>query len=314
MKNGIEIAGSIIVDNIREVKRFPSQGELVTIDRVLKAVGGLVANDAIDIKKIDPSIDVLVSAKIGDDENGEFLKQTLTNFSLSLENLKTTSKPTSFTEVISVIGGQRTFLNYTGAADDFGFEDISFDYSMIHLGYFTLLKKIDDGDGLKILKCAKEKGIITSIDMISNEKFDYSPIVKCLPYVDNLIINEFEAGRLLNEKVDSKNLIQSAKNLKKLGVINRVIIHMPEKCCCVTDNETIELNSLKLDSDLIIGATGAGDAFCSGCLVGIYHNYSNKEILKLATSIAASSLLGADATSSIISLSETENFYNKYKR
>lgn len=314
MKQGIEIAGSIIVDNIREIKRFPSQGELVTIDRVLKAVGGLVANDAIDIKKIDSSIDILASAKIGDDENGQFLKDTLDKFSLNLSNLKVSSKSTSFTEAISVIGGQRTFLNYTGAADEFGIEDVSFDYSMLHLGYFTLLKRIDDGDGLKILKHAKEKGIITSIDMISNEKFDYSPIVKCLPYVDNLIINEFEAGKLLNEKVDSFNLVESAKKLKKLGVINRVIIHMPEKCCCVTNTETIELGSLKIDQNLIIGTTGAGDAFCSGCLVGIYHQFSNRDILKIASSIAASSLFGADATSSIITLSEVEDFYNMYRR
>ena len=82
MKKGIEIAGTIIVDIIKEINHFPSKGELVYINRVLKSVGGLVPNDAIDIKKIDYSIEVSVSGKIGDDENGDLIYETLRNFNI----------------------------------------------------------------------------------------------------------------------------------------------------------------------------------------------------------------------------------------
>lgn len=312
MKKGIEIAGTIIVDIIKEINHFPSKGELVYINRVLKSVGGLVPNDAIDIKKIDYSIEVSVSGKIGDDENGDLIYETLRNFNI-VNNLKTSSKPTSFTDVLSVVGGQRTFLNLPGANGEFGFDDVLFEYSMLHLGYFTLLDKVDNGDGLRILETAKQKGIITSIDMVSSDVDKYSQIIECLPYVDNLIINEYEAGKLLKTNVDETNLVESAKRLKKLGVINRVIIHMPNKSCCVDDDGSIEANSLHIPPELIVGTTGAGDAFCSGCLVGIYHNFDNERILKMATTIAASSLFSADATNAVISLEEVEEFYNKYR-
>ena len=312
MKKGIEVAGTLIVDVIKEVDHFPFEGELVYINRTLKAVGGLVPNVAIDIKKIDSSIDVGVSGKIGKDENGRLLKDQLGSFGIDTNNLRTSSKPTSCTDVISVVGGQRTFLNLTGANDDFNIDDVSFNYSMLHLGYFTLLKKIDEGDGLKILKKAKVKGIITSIDMVSGNNDKYSPIIECLPYVDNLIINEYEAGKLLNKKVDENNMIDAAKELKKMGVINRVIIHMPKQSCCVDDNSSFILKSLQIPNNLIVGTTGAGDAFCSGCLVAFYHGYDNEKVLKIASSIAASSLFEADATSSILSLSNVEDFYNKY--
>lgn len=312
MKKGIELAGTLLVDIIKEVDRFPSQGELVYIDCVSKSVGGLVPNDAIDIKKIDPSIGVITSGRIGDDENGKFICKTLNKFNVNTSNLKLSTSPTSFTDVLSIIGGQRTFLNLRGANDEFGFDDVSFEYSMLHLGYFTLLKNIDNGEGLKILKTAKEKGIITSIDMVSSDVDKYSQIIECLPYVDNLIINEYEAGKLLNQYVNENNLLESAKKLKELGVINRVIIHMPSKSCCVDNNEQIESNSLHIPSKLVVGTTGAGDAFCSGCLVGIYHNFDNAKILKLASTIAASSLFSADATSAVISLKEVDDFYNKY--
>lgn len=312
MKQGIEIAGTIIVDSIKEIDRYPNQGELVYIDRSIKSVGGLVPNVSIDIKKIDSSIDVLVSGTIGDDENGKFVKDYLRNNNVNQTNLRMTNNLTSYTDVISIKGGQRTFLNYRGAADDFGFDDISFEYSMLHLGYFTLLKKVDEIDGLKILKQAKEKGIVTSIDMVSSN-VECTSVIKCLPYVDNLIINEFEAGKILNIVVDGNNLIKSAKKLKELGVINRVIIHMPQKSCCVDNKTAIEMDSLNIPRDLIIGTTGAGDAFCSGCLVGIYNNYNNEEILKFASCVAASSLFSPDATSSVISLNEIESFYQKYR-
>lgn len=312
MKKGIELAGTLLVDNIKAIDRFPSQGELVYIDHISKSVGGLVPNGAIDIKKIDSSIEVMATGRIGSDENGNFICDTLNEFNVNTNNLRLSSEPTSFTDALSVIGGQRTFLNLPGANDDFSFGDVSFKYTMLHLGYFTLLKKIDDGDGLKILKTAKERGIITSIDMVSSDVDKYSQIVACLPYVDNLIINEYEAGKLLNQNVNESNLLESAKKLKELGVINRVIIHMPSKSCCVDDNEQIESNSLRIPPKLIVGTTGAGDAFCSGCLVGIYHNFDNKKILKLASTIAASSLFSADATGAVISLKEADEFYKKY--
>lgn len=313
MKNGIEIAGTIIVDLIKEINHFPEQGELVYIERSIKSIGGLVPNDSIDIKKIDPSIPILASGKIGNDENGAFIKEHLKRNNVDIGNIKTTNKPTSYTDVVSVKGGQRTFLNYSGAVDDFYYDDVSFEYSMLHLGYFTLLKRIDEGDGLKILKKAKEKGITTSIDMVSSDINKYDSILRCLPYVNNLIINEFEAGKLLNTTVNENNLIQTAKKLKEYGVIDRVIIHMPKKSCCVDNKTAIEMDSLAIPKELIIGTTGAGDAFCSGCLVGIYHNYSNEDILKVATCVAGSSLFSADATSSIISLNDVNTFYQKYR-
>ena len=312
MKKGIEVAGSLIVDIIKEINAFPMQGELVYINKTIKSAGGLVPNNAIDIKKIDSSIEVMASGKIGNDENGLFLSKEIENHQI-INNLKYSKLATSYTDVLSIPGGQRTFLNYPGATDEFGIDDVSFEYSMLHLGYFSLLKKIDEGEGLNILKKAKENRIITSIDMVSSEVDDYTHVLKCIPYIDNLIINEYEAGKLLGENVDESNLLESAIKLKKLGVINRVILHMPNKCCLVDNNEEIEEKSLQIPPQTIIGTTGAGDAFCSGCLVGIYHDFDNKKIIKIASTIAASSLFSLDATGSIISLREVNDFYDKYR-
>ncbi|MBQ9805099.1 MAG: hypothetical protein IJW49_01125 [Clostridia bacterium] len=54
----------------------------------------------------------------------------------------------------------------------------------------------------------------------------------------------------------------------------------------------------------IQGTTGAGDAFCSGALVGIYYGKADEEILNIARMAAAASLRTVDATSGLCSLDE----------
>ena len=72
MKNGIAIAGSILVDNINEISAYPSAGELTKIKSVQKSVGGCVPNVAIDLKRICPDLTIKAVGKIGGDENGEY--------------------------------------------------------------------------------------------------------------------------------------------------------------------------------------------------------------------------------------------------
>ena len=131
---------------------------------------------------------------------------------------------TSFTEVMSIPGGQRTFFVYAGASGDFGIADFTFrDLSakILHLGYFLLLQKIDDGDGLKILEHAQKCGIETSIDLVTENSDRYSQVIPCLPYTDYLIVNEQEAGRLTGVEPTEENLEKIARQLLTMGVRKR---------------------------------------------------------------------------------------------
>lgn len=305
--NGIAVAGSILVDEINNVLSYPSAGELEQIISVSKAVGGCVPNVAIDLKKLSPNLPVFAMGKISDDENGKFVISTLKGNGINTDAVTVIKgERTSFTRVISVSGGQRTFFTYPGTSSLLGLEDISFEYfkpKILHLGYFLLLQKIDAGDGLKVLKKAKDLCIETSIDLVSENSDRYGLILPCLPYVDYLIINELEAGRLTNIKPDLINIPMIAEKLKKMGVQKKVIIHFKEGSLCCSDNGLVYLASMKLPKDYIKGTTGAGDAFCAGALLGIYKGLSDTEILDLGTCTATAALGTYDAVSGV----ETEN-------
>jgi len=311
MREGIAVAGTVLVDKLNEISAYPACGELTKILGTTFVVGGAVANTGIDIKRVDPSIPVKAVGKIGRDSEGDFIIRVLGENGLDTSLLKRGDMPTSFTDVMSIVGGQRTFFTYPGACADFGVNDVDFDkldVRMLHLGYFLLLDKVDSGDGLKILKRAKACGIKTSIDLVSENSDRYGIVKECLEYTDNVIINEHEAGMIAGIEPRSENLEKIAREIKKMGVRERVIIHMPELGVCLSNNGFFTLPSLDLPKGYIKGTTGAGDAFCAGALIGIYRDLDEIEILKLAAKAAAASLSAPDSISGMKSEAEIDAF------
>ena len=255
--NGIAVCGTLLVDKLNVISAYPSEGELTQIKSVSSAVGGLVPNVGIDLKKLCPSLRVVAVGKTGDDADGKFLRDVLSSNGLDVSRVKTTTDAvTDFTFVMSIPGGSRTFFTHAGAGKDFGFDDVDFDnldVKMLHLGYFLLLDKIDNGDGLRILKKAKEKGIKTSIDMVSENSDRYKLIIPCLEYADNLIINEVEAGNITGISPTLENMQEICRKLKDMGVKERVIIHAPKYGVIYSDNGFTKVNSFDIPDGFIKG-------------------------------------------------------------
>lgn len=317
-KKGIAVAGSVIVDKINEIKAYPQCGELTQIQNIEKAVGGCVPNVALDLKIICPDINVKAVGKIGADEDGKFVSEVLSDGGVDVSGFVVSKeKNTSFTDVMSIVNGQRTFFCYPGASADFGFNDIDFenlDSEILHLGYFLLLEKVDNGEGLEILKEAIKRGVKTSIDLVSENSDRYNVVVPCLQYTDYLIINEMEAGKLAGIEPTDENIEKIARRLKEMGVREKVVIHMPDYAVCLSDEGYTVVNSYSLPKDYIKGTTGAGDAFCAGTLIGIYKGWSDKEILEFGSAAAVMALGKPDATSGLVEEAEIRKFCQQFKR
>lgn len=319
MRKGIAVAGTVLVDKINVIKAYPNSGNLTKILSLEKSTGGNIPNVGIDLKKICSDITVYAIGRIGNDDDGRFVSNTLKDNGLDVSGL-TLSKTenTSFTDVMSVVGGERTFFTYMGACGEFGYNDVDFDTlsaKMLHLGYFLLLDKIDQGDGEKILKKAQELGIKTSIDVVSENSDRYKVVIPCLKYTDNLIINEIEASKIAGIEFNGKNLKDIAKRLLDFGVKERVIIHLPSYAVCLNKNGNFTIvPSLEIPKDFIKGTTGAGDAFCAGALYSIYNECADIEILEFASMCAGVSLRTVDAVSGLTSKEEIVEISKQFKR
>lgn len=314
---GIAVAGSILVDRINEISSYPNRSELTKILGISLATGGLVPNVAIDLKELDCDLPVYALGRVGKDADGDFAIKTLTSHGVDTTGVVEVDERTSFTEVMSEVGGQRTFFTYPGASAEFGAPDVTLDpgcISMLHLGYFLLLDRVDSGDGVEILKRATELGIKTSIDLVSENSDRYSIIVPVLKYVDNLIINELEAGKIVGLSPTADNIPEIMSRLMALGVRERVIIHMTDRAYLLSGDGLTTLPSFDLPKDFIKGTTGAGDAFSAGALIGIYRGVSDMEILKMGSIASLGALSRPDAISGMQSLSALTELSREFVR
>ena len=314
---GITIAGSLVDDRIKLISSYPEMNMLSTIYSVSHAVGGNVPNVGIDLTKIDRSLKVNAVGRVGNDSNGRYLTEELRMNGVDVSGVITSETAgTSFTDVMTVREtGERTFFHYRGANAEFCPEDVdipSLDCRMIHVAYILMMDALDAEDPVygtvmaRFLKDLQAAGIVTSIDVVSDSSGLFAEkVIPALHYTDNAFMNEIEAcgisglpPRDENGRVLVENIRTTMEMILAEGVGQRVIVHCPEAGFCL--NKTGEFTvvpSIKLPKGYIKGTVGAGDAFCAGCLYGIYKGFDDKSILEFASGAACCNLSAVDSVS-----------------
>mgnify|MGYP000866733155 CR=1 FL=1 len=334
MKKGIAVAGNMIVDTIYPIMRYPDPGELASIENnISRATGGAACNVIIDLARLDPGLPLTALGVVGDDENGSFILESLSRYnnidSAQVRRLKTTS----FTLVMSDLSSkQRTFFHYKGANAEFSESHINWDLldvEMLHIGYLMLLDELDKPDhehGTKmarLLASAKQRGIRTSIDLVSDEPGRFRSIVPpALRHTDYCIINEIEAERTTGIPLRGtagligENMPAALNAIKDMGVARWVVVHAPEGgfgLDCTT-GQFVSVESLRLPDGYIKGTTGAGDAYCAGVLYGAWLGQSLQDALELGTACAVCSLSEPGATEGMHAYPEVMQLYTGLKK
>ncbi|MDR0519413.1 MAG: carbohydrate kinase family protein [Clostridiales Family XIII bacterium] len=316
--SGIAFAGNIIVDHLKFVKTWPVQGALSKVDRQSFVLGGLVNNCAIDLAKLDPSVPIQIIGRVGDDAKGDLILDTYAGYpSVDTGNVKRVGE-TAFTDVLTTPDGSRTFFTFMGCnadlvPDDFDFDRI--DADILHVGYILLLDGMDAPDPeygtalCRVLARARERGIATSVDVVSEDSYRYSEIVPhALKYADYCIMNEVEAGRTTgiemregSGKIIEGNIEKGVRALAAMGVHRWTVVHMPELSAAY-DAQAGQYHvapSKRVPDGYIKSTVGAGDAFAVGVLYGAYNGWDIEKTIDAASAIAAYSLAGAAASDAI---------------
>ena len=330
-KDGICIAGNMIVDILYPVKGLPKPGELTSIEEgITRSTGGALCNVTGDLALMDPGLSLTALGRVGADEEGQYILETLKRYNnLDLSMIKREGK-TSFTAVMAdQISKERTFFHYRGANARFCEDDIDWekiDSKFLHIGYILLLDTLDMEDheyGTKMARLlynAQQRGIKTSLDVVSEAGDRFKRLVPpALKYADYCIINEIEAGQVteieLRDKTGNliiKNIPGALETIKKLGVSQWAVIHCPEggygldNCGRFTESPAI-----KLPPDYIKGTVGAGDAFCAGTIYAAYHGESLEEGLELGNAAAAASLSMPGSTEGMLPVEELKKLRKK---
>jgi sugar/nucleoside kinase (ribokinase family) len=336
MNKGILFVGNLITDYIKIIDSYPIAGMLSNIYSLKRCIGGCAGNTSVDISKIDGSIPVKVIGMVGNDENGEYVIKVLKDNNIDVAGiLKNDSLPTSFTDVMTVKNtSERTFFHSRGANASLSYEHIDFkkiSADIFHIGYAMLLDSFDAEDSeygtvmAKTLAEAEKNGLKTSMDTASLDSERFVKIVTpALKYCNYLIINEIEPSYIsgIPTRDESGEIIND--NMKRIcsgmfdkGIKEIAVIHSPEGGWCMDKSgKFIKVKSLNLPDDFIKGTVGAGDAFCSGMLYGIYKGFDPEYSLNIASAAAAACIScenSIDGMRPIEELLELERLYGRLK-
>lgn len=329
-RRGVLASGSVLVDYIIIVDHWPMENCTSFVQRSpIMAGGGGPYNILKNLVAMKVDIPLSILGLIGNDSNGKWLMDDCKKSNLETRQLQTIDDgtPTSCTYVMSVENtNRRTFFHQQGANSFLAEKHYDFTCTMakiFYLGPLTQLKTLDqllddddDNDrakertnASKVLEKAQLSGLETVVDFSSGKHSNYSRVARAsLPYIDHLIINETEAGLILDRHLTSDNvdeINQVAKILINMDVQKTVTIHFEQGALLVTKTgQTFRQGSIMLPSEFIKGAVGAGDAFAAGMIYGLHQQWPYEQMLRLAVCVGGMSLCDETACGGMKSIEE----------
>ncbi len=324
MGKGIILAGNMIVDITYPIERYPGESGLTTIlGETERSTGGLVCNVITDLAKLDGSLSLQAVGLIGDDPEGDLVEKELGKWkNIDLSQVVRTGKSSVTIVMSSKENKKRTFFQYRGNNAAFDESYIHWECmkgDIFHVGYLLLLDALDAEDEVygtrmaRLLKHAREHGLKTSIDVVTETGNRFSKVVPpALRFTDYCVINESEAqeitGVLLRDEEDRlypEHMKEALVRMKEMGVALWAVIHCPEGGFGLDEEENyVEVPSLRLPKGYIKGSVGAGDAFCAGVLYGAEMNYELRDAVRLGICTAAASLSAVNAVDGVGTIKE----------
>jgi sugar/nucleoside kinase (ribokinase family) len=330
-RRGVITAGTWVVDLNKTVAAWPVEDSENTYLSNDRQGGGSGCNMAIDLRRLDPSFPVETIGLVGDDNDGQFLRDECVKFGIAHSRLKLRKgAATPFSDCInSLASGLRTHIYFHGVADEMTPDDFSFEgvgARILHLGLPGAHAKMDapwgaDSSGWEtVLKRARAAGLVTNLEMMSTTREKLRVLGRsCAPHLDLMIVNDYEIGAFADiETRDDKGAIpakveEALQAALRMGPIQLAIAHFPEGAMAAThDGGRFALGSVAMPREKIAGVNGAGDAFAAGALYGWHEGFASLDCLRLGNACAAASMREVSTTTGVATVSECLQLAERY--
>jgi len=305
------IVGLVVLDVLgRPIEKIPEGGNLEYIEELRLTVAGTAGGTVIDCAKL--GLSTLGVGAVGDDEKADFVISTLEKFGVDtsgFERLK--GVPTSSTILNIRPNGERPALHLRGACDHFlppPKDKINiFDCNVFHLGGTGLLKKLDGPVSVQLLKDAKEKGCITTWDLIGATEQTIDIVKPLLPHID-YFMPSIEEASLMSGLNDPKDV---GKFYLDNGAKNCVFTMGGEGSFFINKSEQIKTPAFDVK---VVDTTGCGDAFDAGMITAIVKGFDIEKALNFATITSGLVATGLGSDAGIINLNDSLEKMNTLKR
>jgi sugar/nucleoside kinase (ribokinase family) len=307
------LCGGILVADVfvPPMTHLPAAGELVATDDFLIDTGGCAANVATCLAKLDVSAGV--AGKVGNDLFGDFILRDLAKKGVDEAGISRSSKHgTSKTVILPVSGEDRRYVHTFGANIDFHADD--FDRAAIakskifYIGGFLILPELTQAGLLDAFKLAKENGAKTVLDVVvpAGEQVTLDALAEVLPWVDCFLPNDEEAAHLTGEPDPHRQ----AQRFLDAGCNTVVITMGSHGALLMNAQHAIEAGTFKVE---VVDASGSGDAFAGGFIVGLLESWPMERALRFASAMGASACTALGCNAGLFTRPQAEAFLQSHE-
>jgi len=249
MAGKILVVGSLHLDVIVHSSRLPKPDETLLGDKVSYRFGGKGGNQALAAAKID--VQVFMAGRIGTDNFGKQIYDTLSNQNINLDGLKIVDEATGMSVALIGSDGIYSAVVVSGVNQTIELSEIAVPDDLTVL---VLQNEINTDANFEIIKKVPKSTFV-----ILNAAPALTPNKDFFERIDLLIVNQLEAKMLLNEEPSIFNILDALRKLQNLGPKEVIITLGAEGYTGISKNgEIFSEPGIKVD---VLSTHGAGDSF-----------------------------------------------------
>ena len=249
MAGKILVLGSLHLDVIVHSSRLPKPEETLLGDKVSYRFGGKGGNQALAAAKID--VQVFMAGRIGTDNFGKQIYDTLSNQNINLDGLKMVDEATGMSVALIGYDGIYSAVVVSGVNQTIDLSEIALPDD---LSVLVLQNEINTNANFDIVKKVPESTFV-----IFNAAPALTPNKDFFERIDLLIVNQLEAKMLINEESGIFNNFDALQKLQNLGPKEVIITLGADGYTGISKNgEIFSEPGIKVD---VLSTHGAGDSF-----------------------------------------------------
>ena len=280
------------------MKKLPLPGETVLAFDSGRFAGGKGLNQAVAIHRAGG--DVTFQFAVGDDDDGEFLTNFLSEQKVVFSRILDSGTATSKAFILVDQDGENQIAVVPGANYSPKLREQSFQEGP---GLLVLQLEIGNENNLVVAALAKKAGWKVVLTPAPSSEFD----PKLLEFVDIITLNETEVTQL----VGATDFESAGAELSKLvGLV--FVTRGAQGVSVFADGQFLgNVDAMAVDA---IDATGAGDTFCGYAVAGLAQGLTPLEAAELGTVAAGISVQSRGASNSIPSRHEVDSLMLKRQK
>lgn len=298
----ITVVGSLNMDLVTNIKKTPKVGETTLGEGLDRIPGGKGANQAAAMAKLNGNVAMI--GRVGEDEYGQILKNSLNKDGVTVKNIKVSKESTGVALIMVNENGDNSIVVIPGANFDLTNNDIAEAIETIKESNILVTQLETPLETVKhALETAKRLNKYTILNPAPAKKLSKEIIRN----IDLLTPNETELELLSGVSINNEeDILKAGKVMINQGVKELVITLGDKGALYINENTHKYFKGYKVKA---VDTTAAGDSVNGAIAVALDEGKSIDEAIEFSMKVGALTVMEKGAQTSLPTLDKVLEYF-----